>query len=386
MRQAGAKELAAKFGSALGDTTPPPFMGAEPGSAVGNLLPLTAVASAHLLTAVVPPGQEMAPEMSGTFSELPELPGMAMAMSGGLTVAAAEALGSHGQVVAASSDSVQHPAAMGAAEPVGITGNLGVFDDVVAMLSCSSESTRISGDMSIASPSRVATGAMATDMTLLTQLLPSPPLLRMVDVPWCLQPLPIGWTEVLRDGNARLLKRFGAGGRTMWATATDVPASPQLVAAGLRHVFREWGERDPLVASVRVVSEGNGAPEWMTECSGVFEQILHAVCAPPRSCDCVLRSVWALADGAHACSIRAAPPQVATHVPPPAQAMPRDVLAADVWVLANPEEPGSALFHSVIDAGELGAALLQPEGAQQLLGWTRRVIAAAIFLKSRVSM
>jgi len=57
--------------------------------------------------------------MSGTFSELPELPGMAMAMSGGLTVAAAEALGSHGQVVAASSDSVQHPAAMGAAEPVG---------------------------------------------------------------------------------------------------------------------------------------------------------------------------------------------------------------------------------------------------------------------------
>ena len=63
--------------------------------------------------------QEMAPEMSGTFSELPELPGMAMAMSGGLTVAAAEALGSHGQVVAASSDSVQHPAAMGAAEPVG---------------------------------------------------------------------------------------------------------------------------------------------------------------------------------------------------------------------------------------------------------------------------
>ena len=103
-----------------------------------------------------------------------------------------------------------------------------------------------SGDMSIPAPSSVA-----MVLPSLTQLLPSPPLLSMIDVPWCLQPLPTGWTEVVRDGNARLLKRFGASGRTMWATATDVPASPHVVAAGLRHVFREWGERDPLVASMR---------------------------------------------------------------------------------------------------------------------------------------
>lgn len=60
--------------------------------------------------------------------------------------------------------------------------------------------------------------------------------------------------------------------------------------------------------------------------------------------------------------------------------MPRDAVAADVWVLSNPEEPGSALFHAVIDVNA------ELEGAQQLLGWTRRVIAAAIYLKSRLGV
>ena len=42
----------------------------------------------------------------------------------------------------------------------------------------------------------------------------------------------------------------------------------------MRAVLREWDTSDHLVSQLRVLSEGGGAPEWMTECSGIFEQLL----------------------------------------------------------------------------------------------------------------
>ena len=288
--------------------------------------------------------------------------------------------------------------------------SLGAFDEVVAML----RGSEVSLDGAAAAAAAAATSVPndATAAPGLAQLLPSPPLLSVADVPWLQATLPAGWSEVMSDSRARLLRRrpAAAGGRAIWATTAEVPAPPVYVAAAMRAVLREWGTSDHLVSQLRVLSEGGGAPEWMTECSGVFEQLLHAVVvAPPTGRDCVLRSVWALADGAHACSIRAAPPRTAAQVPPPMAGMPRAAVAADVWVLENPVEPGGSLLHAVVDAGDLadlelgdladlepssvgagaGAGTGAPLGPgaaarqRQVLGWTRRVAEAAILLKRR---
>ena len=76
-----------------------------------------------------------------------------------------------------------------------------------------------------------------------------------------------------------------------------------------------------------------------------------------------------------------------THADPPTHAppLPRAPSPASPPTVRCLAPPCSALFHAVIDAGELGAAMLHPGGAQQLLGWTRRVVAAAIDLKARLA-
>ena len=217
----------------------------------------------------------------------------------------------------------------------------------------------------------------------LTQLLPCPPLLPVANVL-----SPGEWSLEMRDGNARLLKRATVDMRVLWATVTDVPAPPALVAAGLRQVLREWGSRDPLVPSVRVLSEGAEPPAWMAECGGASEQLLHAGVALPGGGgrDFALRSVWALSEGAHACSMRpassAAVPEVA--------GVQRGAVAADIWVLANPEEPGGAVLHAVLEPADNAPLMADGDGgggggggggAKQMLEWTRRVQEAAIMLQ-----
>ena len=213
----------------------------------------------------------------------------------------------------------------------------------------------------------------------LTQLLPCPPLLPVANVL-----TPGEWSLESRDGNARLLKRATVDMRVLWATVTEVPAPPALVAAGLRQVLREWGSRDPLVTSVRVLSEGSEPPAWMAECGGACEQLIHAAVALPGAAagggggrDFVLRSVWALSEGAYACSMRpASSPTV-----PELAGVQRSAVAADIWVLANPEEPGGAVLHAVLEPADNAPLMAEGGGAKQMLEWTRRVQEAAIMLQ-----
>ena len=118
-------------------------------------------------------------------------------------------------------------------------------------------------------------------------------------------------------------------------------------------------------------------PAWMTDGGGFCEQLVHAELGPPWSRDFVLRAVWAFSEGAHACSIRPA----ASEVAPELAGRQRSAVSADVWVLANPEEPGNAVLHAVVDPGDSAPLVSEGAGAKQLLEWTRRVQEAAIVLQ-----
>ena len=59
------------------------------------------------------------------------------------------------------------------------------------------------------------------------------------------------WTSAHTEGNLSI-HTTSRGDHTLWRVSTTMPVPPATVAAGLRHVLRNWGDEDPLVPSITV--------------------------------------------------------------------------------------------------------------------------------------
>ena len=107
--------------------------------------------------------------------------------------------------------------------------------------------------------------------------------------------------------------------------------------------------------------------------------LLHATAALPQggARDFVLRAAWALSEGAHACTLR----PVLSDAAPEVAGVHRSAVAADVYVLANPQEAGGTVLHAVLDAGDSTPLMSDGVGAKHLLEWTRRVVEGAALLQ-----
>ena len=191
-----------------------------------------------------------------------------------------------------------------------------------------------------------------------------------------------GWTTVATEGNVTVSLRQEDH---LWLVSTDVHASPATVAAGLRQLIRTWGVHDSLVRSVTVLSEGGGVPPFVSDCACCFEQLFQVTTSPSPPVpplDLVLRSVWSIHKGQHTCAIRpAAEDGTAT-----AGAV-RAEMSADMWVLTNPIEPGSAVMHLAVLLPPSVSAAMRADGAngalaaRRMVAWTRRLQEAAVMLR-----